>query len=95
LQVDANVIAVYAFDVPKTRGAVRGLMAVIPRSRIRGLPVADSLASASPMDGYVPARIGESICVAWRQGDFVCVCLLKGGADSLEALQNALGEPAA
>jgi hypothetical protein len=25
----------------------------------------------------------------------VCVCLVKGGADSLEALQNALGEPAA
>jgi hypothetical protein len=97
LQLDANVIAVYGFDVPKTRrsGAVRGLMAVIPRGHIRGLTVADSLATASPMEGYVPARIGDSICVAWRQGDFVCVCLLKGGADSLEALQNALGEPAA
>jgi hypothetical protein len=97
LSLEPNVIAVYGFEVPKTRrsDAIRGLIAVIPRSRIRSLPVADSLATASPTGGYLPARIGDSICVAWQQGDVVCVCLLRGGADSLEALQSALGEPAA
>ncbi|HET6327015.1 MAG TPA: hypothetical protein VFG04_20210 [Planctomycetaceae bacterium] len=93
--IDSNVIAVYGFDLPKTRrsAAVRGLIAVLPRSRIRGVPAADSLATASPT-GYVAARIGDSICVAWQQGDLVCVCLLKGGPDSLETLQSALAEPA-
>ncbi len=93
--IDPNVIAVYGFDLPKTRRstAVRGLIAVLPRSRIRGVPVADSLATASPT-GYVAARIGDSICVAWQQGDRVFVGLLKGGPDSLETLQSALAEPA-
>ena len=57
--------------------------------------MAASLATAAPTGSYLSARIGDSMCVAWQEGDVVCVCLVKGGADSLEALQNALGEPAA
>jgi hypothetical protein len=101
LPLASNVIAVYGFDVPKTRragadpGAVRGLIAVIPRSRIRNLPEADSLATASPLSGYLQAQIGESVCVAWQQGDFVYVCLIRGGPDSLSTLQSVLEQPSA
>jgi hypothetical protein len=97
LPIAPNLIAVYGFDVPETRGsaAIRGLIAVIPRRLIRSAPAADSLATASPTGGYLQARIGESVCVAWQQGDFVYVCLIRGGADSLGTLQSALGEPAA
>jgi hypothetical protein len=97
LPLAPNVIAVYGFDVPKTRrsGAVRGLIAVIPLNRIRNPPTADSLATASPTSGYVQARIGESVWVAWRQGDVVCVCLIRGGADSLSTLQGLLEQPSA
>jgi len=90
-----NVIAVYGFDIPKTRhtGAVRGLIAVIPRNRIRNVPQADSLATASIE--YLEARIGTgSVCVAWQQGDVVCVCLIQG-PDSLSTLQGVLQQPSA
>jgi len=103
LPLASNVIAVYGFDVPKSRrsgasgqpGEVRGLIAVIPRSRIRNLPEADSLATASPLSGYLQAQIGESVCVAWQQGDFVYVCLIRGGPDSLSTLQSLLEQPSA
>jgi hypothetical protein len=101
LPLASNLIEVYGFDVPKTRhagadpGAVRGLIAVIPRSRIRNLPEADSLATASPSSGYLQAQIGESVCVAWQQGDFVYVCLIRGGPDSLSTLQSLLEQPSA
>jgi nitrate reductase NapE component len=98
LPLAANVISVYGFEMPKTRqlGAVQGLIAVIPRNRVRNpLPPADSLAMASPTADYITARIGESVCVAWRQGDFVYVCLVSGGPDSLSRLQAVLEQPAA
>ena len=97
LPLASNVIAVYGFDIPKTRhtGAVRGLIAVIPRNRIRNLPDADSLATASLSSGYLQAQIGESVCVAWQQGDFVYVCLIRGGPDSLSTLQSVLEQPSA
>jgi hypothetical protein len=97
LPLAPNMIAVYGFDVPETRraGSVRGLIAVIPLSRFRNPPAAASLANAAPAGGYLSARIGESVCVAWQQGDFVYVCLIQGGGDSLGTLQGLLQQPAA
>jgi hypothetical protein len=97
LSLAPNVIAVYGFDIPNPRhtGAVRGLIAVIPRARIRKLPKADSLATASSLSEYLESRIGtDSVCVAWQQGDVVCVCLIQG-PDSLSTLQSALQQPSA
>ncbi len=91
------MIAVYGFEVPERGrfGSVKGLIAVIRGARfaIRLTPIrsrrllrrADICRRGS----------GDAVCVAWQQGGFVYVCLIKGGADSLETLQNALGEPAA
>jgi hypothetical protein len=96
LPLAPNVIAVYGFDIPKTRhtGAVRGLIAVIPLDRIRNnVPTAGSLATAS--SEYLEARSGDSVCVAWQQGDVVCVCLIRGGPDSLSTLQSLLEQPSA
>jgi hypothetical protein len=97
LPLAPSVIAVYGFTLPETRGhaAISGLIAVIPQNLVRTPPAADSLAVAIPDGAYLPAKIGESSCVAWRQGDVVCVCLIQGGGDSLSTLQNALAEPAA
>jgi hypothetical protein len=92
-----NVIAVYSFDIPKNRrhGAARGLLAVIPRNRVRNQPEADSLSRASATSEYVDARLGESVCVAWQEGNVVCVCLIQGGPDSLSTLQGILEQPSA
>ena len=90
------MIAVYGFDIPKTRhtGAVRGLIAVIPLDKIRNnVPTAGSLATAS--SEYLETRSGDSVCVAWQQGDFVYVCLIQGGPDSLSTLQSLLQQPSA
>jgi hypothetical protein len=97
LPLASRVIAVYGFTIPATHGhsAINGLIAVIPQNLIRDRLLAGSLSVAAPIGGYLPARIGESSCVAWRQGNVVCVCLIQGGADSLSILQNALAEPAA
>jgi hypothetical protein len=97
LALAPSVIAVYGFDIPKGRraAAVHGLIAVLPRNCVGRLPEADSLATAAPTSGYVSARIGESVCVAWQQGDVVCVCLIQGGPDSLSTLQNVLEQPSA
>jgi hypothetical protein len=96
LPLAPNVIAVYGFDIPKTRhtGAVRGLIAVIPLDKIRNnVPTAGSLATAS--SEYLETRSGDSVCVAWQQGDFVYVCLIQGGPDSLSTLQSLLQQPSA
>jgi hypothetical protein len=98
LPLAPSVIAVYGFTIPETHGhsAIKGLIAVIPQKNlVRNRQVASSLSDAAPIGGYLPTQIGESSCVAWRQGDVVCVCLIQGGADSLSILQNALAEPAA
>jgi hypothetical protein len=97
LPLASSAIAVYGFTIPETHGhsAINGLIAVIPQNLIRDRPAAGSLSVAAPIGGYLPARIGESSCVAWWEGDVVCVCLIQGGADSLSILQNALAEPAA
>jgi hypothetical protein len=96
LPLAPSIMAVYAFEIP-TRGPekVRGLIAVIPRSQIRNRPTAYSLATATPTSEYVDALIGESVCVAWQEGNVVCVCLIRGGADALSTLQRALEPPAA
>jgi hypothetical protein len=93
----SNLIAVYAFDIPETRrhNLIRGLIAVIPLSRIRNPPTADSLATATPLHDYLPARIGDSVCVAWQQDKVVYVCLIQGGPDSLATLQGVLEQPSA
>jgi hypothetical protein len=97
LPVAADLIAVYGFVVPPTRhnGPVNGLIAVIPKRLVRNPPPAGSLAAASLTSGYLQARIGESVSVAWQQGDFVCVCLIQGGPDSLSTLQAMLQQPSA
>jgi hypothetical protein len=91
----ANVIAVYGFKLPNVKqlAEVQGLVAVIPLSRVSNAPTADSPANASPSD-YLTARIGESVCVAWKQEGFVYVCLMSG-PDSLSRLQAVLQQPAA
>jgi hypothetical protein len=96
LPLAANVIAVYGFDV-RTRQPepIQGLIAVIPRNRVRNPPAETSLTMAVPTSGYLTARIGESVCVAWQEGDYVYVCLVRGGPDSLSRLQQALEQPAA
>ena len=96
LPLAANVIAVYGFDV-RTRqpDPIQGLIAVIPRNLVRNPPAETSLTMAVPTSGYLTARIGESVCVAWQEGDYVYVCLVRGGPDSLSRLQQALEQPAA
>ncbi len=96
LPLAANVIAVYGFDV-RTRQPepIQGLIAVIPRNRVRNPPAETSLTTAVPTSGYLTARIGESVCVAWQEGDYVYVCLVRGGPDSLSRLQRLLEQPAA
>jgi hypothetical protein len=91
-----HVYAIYGFVIQDARrGPIKGLLAVIPRHRVRGAPAAGSLAAVSSSE-YVPdARLGESVSVAWTSGDRVCVCLLQGGADSLSLLQQRLDMPAA
>jgi hypothetical protein len=96
LPLAANMIAVYGFDV-RTRQPepIQGLIAVIPRNRVRNPPSETSLTMAVPTSGYLTARIGESVCVAWQEGDYVYVCLVRGGPDSLSRLQQLLEQPAA
>ncbi|HXY35627.1 MAG TPA: hypothetical protein VEI07_15450 [Planctomycetaceae bacterium] len=94
LPLAPGLIAVYGFETRRS-GGVQGLIAVIPRKGVRNPPTADSLATAAPTSEYLSARIGESVCVAWQQGDVVCVCVIKGGPDSLSTLQSLLEQPAA
>jgi hypothetical protein len=91
--------AVFGFVIPsRQRRAINGLLAVVPRHRMRGAPAArslsDALSAASSID-YLSARIGEAVSVAWTDGDVVYVCLVEGGADSLDNLKQILGGPAA
>jgi hypothetical protein len=87
--------AVYGFVIPgRQRRPISGLLAVIPRHRMRALPEAQSLSEA-PASDYLPAGIGESVGVAWTDGDVVYVCLVEGGADSLDILKRILGASAA
>jgi hypothetical protein len=87
--------AVYGFVIPgRQRRPISGLLAVIPRHRMRAPPEAQSLSEASASD-YLPARIGETVSVAWTDGDVVYVCMVEGGADSLDVLKRILGAPAA
>jgi hypothetical protein len=70
------------------------LIAVIPLDKIRNnVPTAGSLATAS--SEYLETRSGDSVCVAWQQGDVVYVCLIQGGPDSLSTLQSLLQQPSA
>jgi hypothetical protein len=99
LPLGRGMIAVYAFEIPKTHrsGEVRGLIAVIPRSQVRDRLSAYSVATAAPTGEYMEARIGESVCVAWQEqeGKVVYVCLIRGGADALSTLQGVLEPPSA
>jgi hypothetical protein len=100
LPLAANAIAVYGFEYefdgrPRQSEPIQGLIAVIPRNQVRDAPAETSLAAAVPTSGYLTARIGESVCVAWQEGDYVYVCLVRGGPDSLSRLQQALEQPAA
>jgi hypothetical protein len=96
LPLAASMSAVYGFDVPTRQPEpIQGLIAIIPRNRVRNPPAETSLTAAVPTGGYVTARIGESVCVAWQEGDYVYVCLVRGGPDSLSRLQQALEQPAA
>jgi hypothetical protein len=63
---------------------------------MRAPPAARSLSEGDPSD-YLPAQIGEgeAVSVAWTDGDVVYVCLVEGGADSLDTLKQLLGAPAA
>lgn len=93
--------AVYGFVLPgrqrenERRGQrMRGLLAVIPRRQMRAPPEDASLMTAQSSD-YLSARIGESVSVAWTDGDMVYVCLVEGGEDSLATLRQMLGASAA
>ncbi len=100
LPLAANAIAVYGFDFEfdvraRQPEPIRGLIAIIPRSLVRNPPAETSLTMAVPTSDYLTARIGESVCVAWQEGDYVYVCLVRGGPDSLSRLQQVLEQPAA
>jgi hypothetical protein len=91
--------AVYGFVIPgRQRRPISGLLAVVPRHRMRAPPTAQSLSAAFSADSssdYLPARIGQAVSVAWTDGDVVYVCLVEGGADSLDILRRILDAPAA
>ena len=92
---NGHPLAVYGFVVPiRHRQPIRGLLAVVPRRLLRAPPPAESLSTA-PSNGYVAARIGDSVSVAWSEGDVTYVCLVEGGEDSLAALRQVLGASAA
>jgi hypothetical protein len=87
--------AVYGFVIPgRQRHPIRGLLAVVPRRQMRAPPTDESLSTAQSSD-YLSARIGESVSVAWTDGDLVYVCLVEGGEDSLATLRQILGASAA
>jgi hypothetical protein len=87
--------AVYGFVIPgRQHHSSRGLLAVIPRRQMRA-PPADQSLSAAPSGGYLAAGIGDSVSVAWTEGDVVYVCLIEGGEDSLNTLRQILGPSAA
>jgi hypothetical protein len=87
--------AVYGFVIPsRQHHPIRGLLAVVPLRQMRAPPVDQSL-SAAPSSGYLPALIGETVSVAWTDGDVVYVCLVEGGEDSLATLRQILGASAA
>ena len=90
-------MAVYGFAIRQRHRSISGLLAVLPRSHVRRPPAAQSLAETSP-DAYVEAAIagdGDAVAVAWTSGDVVYVCLIQGGADSLELLQRRVDAPPA
>ena len=43
----------------------------------------------------MPFVIEGGDLLAWQQGDFVYVCLIRGGPDSLSTLQDLLHQPSA
>ncbi len=87
---------VYGFQLRHDRRKVVVLLAAIPRNRIANPPAAGSLAAASAI-GYVTAKNGdgEAVTVAWTSGDLIYVCVVQGGADSLELLQRRVETPPA
>lgn len=90
-------MAVYGFAIRQRHRSISGLLAVLPRSHVRRPPAAQSLAETSP-DVYLEAAIagnGDAVAVAWTSGDVVYVCLIQGGADSLELLQRRVDAPPA
>jgi len=90
-------MALYGFAIRQRHRSISGLLAVLPRSHVRRPPAAQSLAETSP-DAYVEAAIagdGDAVAVAWTSGDVVYVCLIQGGADSLELLQRRVDAPPA
>ncbi len=87
--------AVYGFVIPgRQRHPIRALLAVVPRRQMRAPPADRSFSTAQSSD-YLSARIGESVSVAWTDGDLVYVCLVEGGEDSLATLRQILGASAA
>jgi hypothetical protein len=90
----SHAFAVYGFAMRQGNSVVHGLLAVIPSQHMRAAPVADSLSTASIGD-YHSARIGETVTAAWTSGDLVFVCMVQGGADSLQTLQQHLTAPPA
>ena len=94
---------------PLRKASIRGLWLCDPESaapsdpRVVGgrspapdcAPPVDQSLSAAPSSGYLPALIGETVSVAWTDGDVVYVCLVEGGEDSLATLRQILGASAA
>jgi hypothetical protein len=89
-----HAFAVYGFAMRQGNSVVHGFLAVIPVRRMRAAPAAGSLSTASIGD-YHSARIGETVTAAWTSGDLVFVCMVQGGADSLQTLQQHLTAPPA
>jgi hypothetical protein len=89
-----RAFAVYGFVMRQGNNTIHGLVAVIPVRRMRNPPAADSLSTAAVGD-YRSARIGETVTASWTNGNVVVVCMVQGGADSLEVLQRHLNAPPA
>lgn len=78
-------VAAYQFEIAVGRGrTVTGWIMVAPADRITDPPPADSFQLSS-------VRYSSGLAsVAWTEGNFVYVCVVRGGEDALQAVEWAL-----
>src|SRR5262249_29943016 len=84
-----HAFAVYGFTIHDKRpGPIPGFLAVVARRQFRQPPGSAALSTSAPE--YLTGQIGEGVSVCWTSGNVVCVCLVQGGADSLQRLQQLI-----
>jgi hypothetical protein len=85
-----HVAAEYAFAFrPRSRTPISGLLLAIPRDCVAS-PPAEASFSFVPVRYTATSPDGPLTTATWSEGGFVYVCFVQGGAERLEAIQQAL-----